>query len=412
MLQVLRLRYHVLTFIIDFRIYCALILCLSYVTVSVRTAVSIPFINLHQQYVENKTALDKAVSNVLSHGQYIMGPEVRELEQQLSEYIGVKHTLACSSGTDALILPLMCQELDRNDAVFTSPFTFFASAEAISLAGATPVFVDIDPLTYNIDPNSLRMAIEDVLDKGELTPRGVVPVDLFGLAAQYTEINSIAAEYNLFVLEDAAQSFGADYHGGKASGLAQVGTTSFYPAKPLGCYGDGGAIFTNNSDIHEEMVSLRVHGQATSGNKYDNVRIGTNARMDTIQAAILLEKLKIYDGELVRRNHVADSYTSKLEGILTTPFVPQGQKSVWAQYSVQSNKRNTLRQALEAKGIPTAVFYPIPIHLSTAYKFLGYKLGDFPVSEAISQKIFSLPMHPYLEESDIKLITDTIAAAA
>ena len=332
----------------------------------------IPFIDLQTQYVNSKQQIDAAISNVLQHGQYIMGPEVKQLESELADYIGVKHALACSSGTDALVLPLMRHELSKKDAIFTSPFTFFASAEAISLAGATPVFVDIDPLTYNIDPHSLRVAIEEVLDKGELTPRGILPVNLFGLAAQYNQINAIAAQYDLFVLEDAAQSFGADYHGSKACGLAQVGATSFYPAKPLGCYGDGGAIFTNDSDIHEEMVSLRVHGQATSGNKYDNVRIGTNARMDTIQAAILLEKLKLYDGELVRRNQVADCYTSNLEGILTTPFVPQDQKSVWAQYSVQSDDRDTLRQALEAKGIPTAIFYPIPIHLSTAYRFLGY----------------------------------------
>lgn len=371
---------------------------------------NIPFINLQQQYQSNRDSIDNAIKKVLEHGQYIMGPEVRQLECELADYIGVKHVLACSSGTDALIVPLMHHQLSKQDAIFTSPFTFFASAEAISLAGATPVFVDIDPLTFNIDPNSLRSAIEGVMDKGDLTPKGIIPVDLFGLAAQYDEINSIAKEYDLFVLEDAAQSFGADYHGEKACGLAHIGATSFYPAKPLGCYGDGGAIFTNDSDAYERMVSLRVHGQATSGNKYDNVRIGTNARMDTIQAAILLEKLKIYDGELVRRNQVADSYTSNLEGILATPFIPYGQKSVWAQYSVQSDNRDSVRQALETEGIPTAVFYPIPVHLSTAYKHLNYKTGDFPVSETISQKIFSLPMHPYLENSDIQLITDVIAA--
>ena len=372
---------------------------------------SIPFIDLQKQYLDHKVALDSAISNVLSHGQYIMGPEVKQLESELANYLGVKHALACSSGTDALLLPLMRHELCKKDAIFTSPFTFFASAESISLAGATPVFVDIDPVTYNIDPQSLRTAIVDVLEKGELTPKGIMPVDIFGLAAQYKDINTIADEYGLFVLEDAAQSFGADYYGEKAGGLAQVGATSFYPAKPLGCYGDGGAVFTNDSDIYEEMSSLRVHGQATSGDKYDNVRVGLNARMDTIQAAILLEKLKIYDGELVRRNQVAKSYTTKLEGILVTPTVPEHQKSVWAQYSVLSDDRERIRLALQEKNIPTAVFYPIPIHLSTAYRYLGYKTGDFPVSESVSKRIFSLPMHPYLEESDVRLITDAIAAA-
>ena len=330
------------------------------------TSLTIPFINLKAQYEQNKVAINAAISGVLNHGQYIMGPEVRELEAQLADYIGVKHAIACSSGTDALVLPLMREELCEKDAIFTSPFTFFASAESISLAGATPVFVDVDPFTYNIDPNSLRSAIEEVLERGELIPRGIVPVDLFGLAAQYNEINSIAEEYKLFVLEDAAQGFGADYHGGKACGLAQIGATSFYPAKPLGCYGDGGAIFTDDADIYEEMISLRVHGQATTGDKYDNVRIGLNARMDTIQAAILLEKLKLYDDELEQRNRVAASYSEKLRDVLVTPTVPEGQGSVWAQYSVQSNNRDHIREALQAKGIPTAVFYPIPIHLSTA----------------------------------------------
>jgi UDP-2-acetamido-2-deoxy-ribo-hexuluronate aminotransferase len=375
-----------------------------------RISVSIPFIDLNQQYLMNKASIDSAVNKVLSHGQYIMGPEVRELEAELSEYLGVKHTLACSSGTDALVLPLMCKKFQSSDAIFTSPFTFFASAESISLTGATPVFVDIDSETYNIDPEKLRGSIEKIIEQGKLTPRGIIPVDLFGLAADYKAINEIAREFGLFVLEDAAQSFGANYHGEKAGNLADVGATSFYPAKPLGCYGDGGAVFTNDSEIYEEMVSLRVHGQATSGDKYDNVRIGVNARMDTIQAAVLLEKLKLYDSELSRRNQVADSYTDKLKDIVKTPVTPEGQSSVWAQYSVQSDEREKIRQSLSEKGIPTAVFYPIPIHLSTAYKFLGHKAGDFPISEAISNRIFSLPMHPYLEEADIKLIADTIAS--
>lgn len=346
----------------------------------------------------------------MSHGQYIMGPEVKELELQLAEYIGVKHALACSSGTDALLLPLMTLQLNKGDAVFTSPFTFFASAESISLAGATPVFVDIDPNTYNLDPVDLERKIQATIDKGQLTPKAVMPVDLFGLAADYQRINKTAKKYGLFVIEDAAQSFGAPYHSKKACGLGDVAATSFYPAKPLGCYGDGGAVFTDDSDLYEELVSLRVHGQATSGNKYDNVRIGLNARMDTIQAAVLLVKLKIYNNEIELRNQVAHSYTEKLKDIITIPVIPKGQGSVWAQYSVQSDNREGIRSALQHKGIPTAVFYPIPIHLSTAYKSLGYTEGDFPVSESVSKRIFSLPMHPYLEEKNIQLISNAIAA--
>jgi UDP-2-acetamido-2-deoxy-ribo-hexuluronate aminotransferase len=372
---------------------------------------TLPFIDLNSQYLDHKNALDSAVLNVLKHGQYIMGPEVKELELQLAEYIGVDHVLACSSGTDALLLPLMTLGLKKTDAVFTSPFTFFASAESISLAGATPVFVDIDPHTYNLDPVDLDRKIQQVLDKGELVPKAVMPIDLFGLAADYHAIDKIAAKHDLFVLEDAAQSFGARYHSKKACGLGDVAATSFYPAKPLGCYGDGGAVFTNDCSIYEEMTSLRVHGQATSGDKYDNVRIGLNARMDTIQAAVLLEKLKIYDGEIELRNQVATSYTEKLNGIVTTPIVPENQGCVWAQYSIQSDNREGIRASLQDKGIPTAVFYPIPIHLSTAYRSLGYSEGDFPVSESVSKKIFSLPLHPYLEERDIKFIADAIASA-
>lgn len=373
---------------------------------------NIPFINLKAQYLENRVALDNAIADVLNHGQYIMGPEVKELEAQLADYVGVKHCLACSSGTDALMLPLMTYGLTVKDAIFTSPFTFFASAESISLVGATPVFVDIDPLTYNISADSLEAAIKKVIDEGRLNPKGIIPVDLFGLAADYEEINRIAVKYGLFVLEDAAQSFAAEYHGKRAGSLADVAATSFYPAKPLGCYGDGGAVFTNDSTLYEDLVSLRVHGQGTSGDKYDNVRIGLNARMDTIQAAILLEKLKLYDGELEQRNRVAASYTSKLKDVLVTPTIPKGQGSVWAQYSVQSENRDHIREALQAKGIPTAVFYPIPIHLSTAYQHLGYSSGDFQISESVSKKIFSLPMHPYLEERDIQFIAETIIQAS
>jgi len=369
------------------------------------------FIDLKKQYNQHKKSIDSAIQKVLAHGQYIMGPEVLALESELSDYLGVKHTLACSSGTDALVLPLMTKNLKRSDAVFTSPFTFFASAESITLAGGTPIFVDIDPVTYNIAPDKLEQGIQNVISEGKMVPKGIMPVDLFGTAADYKRINEIAEKYDLFVLEDAAQSFAADHHGQKAGSLGDVAATSFYPAKPLGCYGDGGAVFTNDSGLYEELVSLRVHGQATTGDKYDNVRIGMNARMDTIQAAVLLEKLKFYDEEIVSRNHVAESYSEHLEGIVQTPQIPEGQGSVWAQYSVQSEKRVEIIDALKKEGIPTAVFYPIPIHLSTAYKNLGYSSGDFPICESVSKRIFSLPMHPYLEEKDIVTITDIIRRA-
>jgi len=370
--------------------------------------VTIPFINLNAQYIEHKTAIDNAIMKVLGHGQYIMGPEVTELEAQLAGFIGVKHVLACSSGTDALVLPLMTRDLNKNDAVFTSPFTFFASAESISLAGATPVFVDIDPVTYNLDPQDLELKIQQVINEGKLTPKAVMPVDLFGIAADYERISSITSKHNLFLLEDAAQSFGAAYKGSKACGFGDAAATSFYPAKPLGCYGDGGAVFTNDSNMYEELISLRVHGQAMSGDKYDNVRIGLNARMDTIQAAVLLEKLKTYDFEIEQRNNVAELYNKNLSELVKTPKVPESQGSVWAQYSIQVENRDKLKADLAEQGIPTAVFYPIPIHLSSAYAHLNYSIGDFPVSEAVSKKIISLPMHPYLDEATIKTICDAV----
>lgn len=375
---------------------------------------SIPFIDLKSQYQQAKQDIDKAIHKVLDHGQYIMGPEVKELEQQLADYIGVKHAVACSSGTDALLLPLMAQKLQKNDAVFTVSFTFFATAESISLAGGTPVFVDIDPDTFNMSPESLEQAIEKVISEGQLTPKGIMPVDLFGLPADYDAINVIAKKYGLFVLEDAAQGFAGNYKGKKAGSLGDVAATSFFPAKPLGCYGDGGAVFTNDDDLYEDLVSLRVHGQSKVGDKYDNVTIGLNARMDTIQAAVLLEKLKLYDDEIVQRNRVAQRYHDHLKEVLKTPQVPQGYGSVWAQYSVLAQfdeQREQIRSALQEQGIPTAVYYPVPTHLSSAYAEDGYQLGDLPVSEEYSKKIFSLPMHPYLENEQIDNVAEIIKAA-
>ena len=369
---------------------------------------SIPFIDLKTQYQQHKLEIDDAIHRVLDHGQYIMGPEVRELENQLADYIGVKYSLACSSGTDALVLPLMAKGIEAGDIVFTTPFTFFASAESITLAGGKPVFVDIDPDTYNICPQDLEEKINTEIKKGSNRLRAIMPVDLFGLAADYVKIHAIAKKYDLFIIEDSAQAFGADYHGKKACGLGDVAATSFYPAKPLGCYGDGGAVFTNDKSLYEKMSSIRVHGQGVNGDKYDNIRIGLNARMDTIQAAILLEKLKHYDKEIELRNQVANTYSSNLSEFVKTPTTPQGQSSVWAQYSIQVEDREKLKSDLSEQGIPTATFYPTPIHLSAAYSHLGYQTGDFPISEKISKHIISLPMHPFLDEEQILNISDAV----
>lgn len=374
---------------------------------------SIPFIDLQTQYQNNKQAIDQAIANVLQHGRYIMGPEVFELETQLANYVGVKHCVSCSSGTDALLMPLMANGVGAGDAVFTTPFTFVATAEVIALLGATPVFVDVDPLTFNMDPGHLERQIQRIAAEGKLTPRAIMPVDLFGLPADYTAINRIAADHGLWVLQDAAQGFGAEYEGRKTCSLTEVGATSFFPAKPLGCYGDGGAVFTDDDELHEKLVSIRVHGQATSGDKYDNVRLGLTARMDSIQAAVLLEKLKHYEDELAARNRVADAYQQALQSVLITPTVPAGRTSVWAQYSVlaeDDQQRTQMRDKLSEAGVPTAVYYPIPLHLATAYQDLGYKTGDFPVSEGLSQRIFSLPMHPFLPDETVEQIAGILTA--
>lgn len=372
---------------------------------------NIPFIDLKVQYQLNKANIDRAIHNVLDHGQYIMGPEVVELESALSKYIGVKHTICCSSGTDALVLPLLAKNLSKADAIFTSPFTFFATAEAISLSGATPVFSDITKDDFNMDPIHLESTIRKTISEGRLKPAGIMAIDLFGQAANYKEINAIAEKYNLFVIEDAAQSFGANYHNGKAGGLADIGATSFFPAKPLGCYGDGGAIFTNDSSLYDTLLSLRVHGQSQSNDKYDNVRIGLNARMDTIQAAILLQKLNLYEEEIANRNRVAQTYSTELKGFVKTPDILENRGSIWAQYSILSDKRDAIKDALTKAKIPSAIYYPIPIHLSTAYQHLNYSEGDFPISESCSQTILSLPMHPYLNDNTISNICSIIKDA-
>lgn len=357
---------------------------------------SIPFIDLKKQYQHLGKQIDEGIQNVLDHGSYVMGPEITQLEDNLANFCGAKHAISCSSGTDALLLGLMAYDVGPGDAIFTTPFTFFATAEAIAILGATPVFVDIDPKTFNIDPNELAKTIQDTKNQGQLNPKGIMPVNLFGLCPDFDAINSIATENELFVIEDTAQGFGGEYKGRISGSLGDISATSFFPAKPLGCYGDGGAVFTSDDSLAAKIKSLRVHGQGS--NKYDNVRIGLNARMDTIQAAVLLVKLQAFPHEIALRQKVATEYSSALDGLVETPFIPEGYKSVWAQYSVLSENRELIQSALSKADIPSVVYYVTPCHLSTAFKNLGYKKGDMPISESISQRILSLPMHPYVEE--------------
>jgi len=375
----------------------------------------IPFIDLGSQYARIQDDVEAAVLRVLRSGQYIHGPEVEQLEQQLAAFVGTRHAVSCASGTDALVIALMAKGVGPGDAVFTPPFTFMASAEAIALVGATPVFVDVDPATFNLSPTALRTAIEQFKDAGkELNPRGVIAVDLFGLPADYEAIDELARSHDLLVIEDAAQSFGARSGNRVAGALAEIGCTSFFPAKPLGCYGDGGAIFTDDDDLAELFRSIRVHGQGSD--RYEHVRLGLTGRLDTVQAAVLIAKLKIFEDELAARQIVADTYSGAIRqaGLaLVTPTITQGCVSSWAQYSVladDSAAREDFRSRLSAKGFPTGVYYPRPLHLQPAFEYLGHRPGDFPVSEALAERVFSLPMHPYLSTAEVEEIVAAMAA--
>lgn len=365
--------------------------------------------DLSIQYEKIKEELHANIEQVLKHGQYIMGPEVIELEKRLADYVDVKYAISCSSGTDALLMTLMAWGVQKGDAVFTTPFTFVSTAEVASLLGATVVFIDIDPDTYNIDVNKIETAIKNTIEDGKLKPKAIIPVDLFGLPADYDKINDIARKYNIKVLEDGAQSFGGVYHNKKSGSLADAAATSFFPAKPLGCYGDGGAVFTNDADLFEKLKSIRVHGKGIE--KYDNVRIGINGRLDSIQAAILLAKFSVFDEELKLRNEVAAKYTCGLKEIIKTPYIPNSCISSWAQYSIlakNTNERSELLEGLKDKGIQTAIYYKRPLHLQKAYENLGYCAGDFPVAEKISSRIFSLPMYPYLKDEDREFIINVM----
>ncbi|WP_265462434.1 DegT/DnrJ/EryC1/StrS family aminotransferase [Aeromonas salmonicida] len=352
------------------------------------------FIDLAAQYQHLKQKIDQRIQQVLEHGHYIMGPEVAELEAKLADYVGVKHVITCANGTDALTLAMMAMGVKPGDAIFCPTFTFFATAETIAYEGATPVFVDSDPDTFNISPQDLEKQIQRVLAEGKLNLKAIITVDLFGLPANYPELEIIAKKYNMTLLEDSAQGFGGELNGKRAGSFGDIATTSFFPAKPLGCYGDGGAIFTNSDEYAELIKSYRVHGKGAD--KYDNVRIGMNSRLDTIQAAILLEKLAAFPEELIARNKVAKNYEQALAGKYKTPMVPSGYLSSWAQYTIITQDRDATMAEYKAKGIPTMIYYATCLHQQKAFAYLGYKEGDLPVAEKLSKQVVSLPMHPYM----------------
>ena len=369
----------------------------------------LPFIDLKYQYSLIRDEVHAGIDRVLESGHFILGAEIAELEGKLAEYAGVKHALACSSGTDALLMALMALGIGPGDAVFTTPFTFFATVETIALVGATPVFADIDEGTYNIDPAKLEEAILKVEREGKLKPKAIIPVDLFGLTADYKAIKPLAEAHGLAIIEDACQAFGAvDPSGKRAPSLGTIGCTSFFPAKPLGCYGDGGAVFTDDDDLYDKLYSILVHGRSAE-DRYNNVRLGLNARCDTIQAAVLLAKLKLFPGEVEMRQVVADRDRAGLKDVVSVQTIPEGCVSVYAQFCPRSPKFAEIQAALKAADVPTARYYPIPMHLLGATEYLGYRKGDMPVAEACAADIFALPMHPYLKAEDIDRICGVIA---
>jgi len=365
------------------------------------------FIDLKVQYEHLKERIDRRIQKVLQHGHYIMGPEVQELEDKLAAYVGVKHAISCANGTDALQLVMMALDIGERDAVFVPTFTFFATAEVVAFANATPVFIDSDSRTFNIDPQKLEEAIVKTLNEGLLVPKAIIAVDLFGLPADYEKIEAIAKKYNLKLVEDAAQGFGGSIGGKKAGSFGDIATTSFFPAKPLGCYGDGGAIFTNDDEIADLIRSYRVHGKGAD--KYDNVRIGVNSRLDTLQAAILLEKLAEFPRELELRNEVASKYSAVLSECFTTPHVPDGYLSSWAQYTLINKDRDAIMLALKNAGVPSVVYYSKCMHQQTAFCHLNQSA---PLAEVLSASAFSLPMHPYLSSADLEQVTDVLLTYA
>ncbi len=365
------------------------------------------FIDLKSQYRRIQNSVNTRLQTVLEHGQYILGPEIIELEKQLADYIGSKHCITASSGTDTLLMALMALEIGRDDEVITSPFTFIATGEMIALAGAKAVFVDIDPRTYNIDPALIEAAI---------TPRtkAIMPVSLYGQCADFDAINAIAKKHRLIVIEDGAQSFGAKYKGKRSCALSTIGSTSFFPSKPLGAYGDGGALFTDDDKLAKLMREIRVHGQ---DRRYHHPRLGINGRLDSMQAAVLLAKMEIFEDEVQARAQLGARYSSLLKDAfaiapvstqVVTPFIAEGNTSVYAQYTIEVPDRDQFEVRMKAKGVPTAVHYPVPLHQQPVFAGLGYKTGDFPISEKIASRVISLPMHPYLTEAQQKQVVAAV----
>ncbi len=358
----------------------------------------IDFANLQKHYQLYKDEIDQAIHAVLDKSNYIMGNEVTELEASLQSFTGAEHAITCSSGTDALLLAMMALDIKPGDEVITTPFTFIATAETIAFLGAIPVFVDIDEETYNIDPSKIEAAITD-------RTKAIIPVSLYGQPADMDAIQAVADKHSLKVIIDGAQSFGSTYKGKTDSNLGDISTTSFFPAKPLGCFGDGGAVFTNNEELAIKMKSLRLHGQSK---RYHHKYIGMGGRLDTIQAAVLNVKLKYYDKDLKLRQDVARKYDALLSDKYDTPFIQNETTSAYAQYSIRVQNRDEVQARLKEKGIPTAVHYPMPLHLQEAFDYLGYKKGDFRVSEKVSSEIMSLPMNPFLTDKEIKYISENL----
>ena len=370
----------------------------------------IPFIDLAAQRRRLGSAVDSAVSRVLNHCQFILGPEVRAFEAEMAAFCGAKHVVTCASGTDALVLGLRAMGIGPGDAVLCPSFTFCATAEVAALVGATPVFVDVDAATFNIDANGIAGAVAAAKAAG-LTPKALIPVDLFGLPADHAAVAAAAKAANLLNLDDAAQAFGASYNNRRLGTFGHATATSFFPAKPLGCYGDGGAVMTDDDALADAMRSLRVHGQGSD--KYDNVRIGLASRLDTVQAAILIEKLKIFPEEIAARDRIARRYAEGLSDVVTVPTVSAGCTSVWAQYTLRlaAGRRDALAAALKVEGIPTAIYYPIPLHRQQAYKTYPVGHGGVAVSDRLASEVISLPMHAYLDESTQGRVIDAVRRA-
>lgn len=369
------------------------------------------FVDLDAQFNVVEKEIRATINRVLDHKQFIMGPEVGILEKQLSEYCGARHVISAASGTDALLMSLMAYGVGAGDAIIAPSFTFVATAEVIQLLGATTVFVDVDEATFNIDCGKLEEAIQTVKNDGKLNLKGIIPVDLFGLPADHDTIRGIADRHGLFVLSDAAQSFGSEYKNKKIGAFGDMTTTSFFPAKPLGCYGDGGAVFTDNQQLAEIVDSIRFHGKGSGeGGQYKNVRIGITGRLDTLQAAILSCKLKIFDQELDKRQTIAEHYHQQLKDVVITPTIPTGYRSAWAVYTIRSPKRDQIRQHLSQNNIPSATYYPAPLHRQPAFKN-AVTSQRMPVTDMLADEVISLPIHPYLQADEQTQIIDAIKTA-